>query len=86
MAQETFRLSSKGLDRVLPLSVAVPEAITPSAEEMPLSTSLPLSHVSPHAVRKNSLVIDVCGFRRPSDLLVHVPKCLDTDLLEVLRV
>lgn len=72
-ARETIRLDSKGLDMALPLSVAAPEAITPSAEEMLLSTSLPLSHISPHTMRKNSLVIDVCGFRRPSVLLVHVP-------------
>lgn len=71
--QETFKLGSKGLDMALPLSVAVPEAITPSAEEMLLSTSLPLSHISPHAIRKNSLVIHVFVFRRPSVLLVHVP-------------
>lgn len=81
--QETFKLGSKGLDMVLTLSVAVPEAITPSAEEMLLPTSLPLSYISPHAIRKNSLVIHGFVFRRPSVLLVHVP---NTDLLGVPRI
>lgn len=72
-ARETFRLDSKGLDMALPLSAAVPEAITSSAEEMLLSASLPLSLISPDTVRKNSLVIDECGLGRTSVLLAHAP-------------
>lgn len=72
-ARETFRLDSKGLDMALPLSVAVPEEVTSSAEEMLLPASLPLSRISPDTARKNSLVIDVCGLGRPSVLLAHAP-------------
>lgn len=64
----------KGLDRALPLSMAVPEVITFCTEEIRLSSSpSPSSYISPYAVRKNSLVVNVCYFRRHSVLLADVP-------------
>lgn len=78
-----IQTDSMGTDAVLPLSVAVLEVITPSAEEMLLS-SLPSSNISPHIVRRNNLVIDVCGFGRHSVLLAHIPNAWIQIFLEFL--
>lgn len=66
--------TAKGPDMKLPLCMAVAEAGTPRTEEIgsQSSPSLPL-RLFLHAVGKNSLVVDVCGFRRHSVLLADVP-------------
>lgn len=64
----------KGPDVKLSLCMALAEAVTPRTEEIrsQSSPSTPL-HPFPHAVGKNSLVVDICGFGRHSVLFADIP-------------
>lgn len=73
-ASEIFKLGFEGSRQGTSLIYGCTWGNHFCTEEIGLSSSpSPSSYISPHAVRKNSLVVNVCYFRRHSVLLADVP-------------